>query len=312
MSVHTLEPSPDTVHGYFDNALTPVLTVDSGDTIMCRTVDGSWGEAGVRLFGLPPEDVKRGVDDGHPLVGPIFVRAAAPGDVLEVTIATVRPGTWGWTAAGPRKGRLRYGVSSDEEILVGWRIDESRGTARDANGLGVTVPLAPFLGVIGAAPADPGRHATRFPRRVGGNVDCRELVAGSTLYLPVEVAGGLLSVGDGHAAQGDGEVSSTALECPMAEVELTVRVRRDRDLDGPQAMTPAGYVVLGIGPDLDEATEMAVEGALSYLRAKLGLGRSAAVAVASLVVNLRITQIANGTVGVHALIPREALAMLRG
>ncbi|GAA4547844.1 acetamidase/formamidase family protein [Amycolatopsis samaneae] len=312
MSVHTLEPSPDTVHGCFDNTLPPVLTVDSGDTIRCATMDGSWGEAGARLFGLPPGAAKRGADDGHPLLGPVFVRDARPGDVLEVTVVSVRPGSWGWTAAGPREGRLRRGVSGDEEILVGWHLDVARGQAHDANGLGVTVPLAPFLGVIGTAPAAPGRHATRYPRRVGGNLDCRELVAGSTLLLPVEVAGALLSVGDGHAAQGDGELSSTALECPMAEVELTVRVREGLELAGPQARTPAGRVVLGLGADLDEATEMAVEGALAYLRAELGLDRSAAVAVASLVVNLRITQIANGTVGVHALITHEALTTLRG
>ena len=307
MSCHTLEPSVATVHGHFDHALKPVLTVDSGDTVTCRTMDGSWGEAGTTLFGLPPSEVKRGGDDGHPLIGPIFVRDALPGDVLEVAIDTIEPGSWGWTAAGPRQGWLRYGVSSDPEILVGWHIDVAQRVARDANGLGVTVPISPFLGVLGTAPAEPGRHATRFPRRVGGNMDCSEFVAGTTLWLPVEVPGALLSVGDGHAAQGDGEISSTALECPMDEVSLTLRIRKDIDLDGPRALTPAGYVIVGIGKDLDEATEMAVEGALAYLRAELHLTRSEALAIASLVVNLRITQIANGTIGVHAMIKRETL-----
>jgi acetamidase/formamidase len=310
MSVHVIAPCWSTVHGYFDRKLSPIITVTSGDTIVCQTIDGSWGEAGRTLFGLECI-IERKQDDGHPLVGPIFVQGAMPGDVLEVHLGTVRPGSWGWTAAGPRPGRLRYGYSADREVLIGWRIDWGHRVARDTNNLDITLPISPFLGIIGTAPASAGPHETRFPRPVGGNMDCCELVSGSTIWLPVEVEGGLLSVGDGHALQADGETSSTALECPMDEVILTVRVRKDIKIESPHAMTPSGYVVIGVGADLDSAAEMAINGTLSYLQLTIGIQRAEAVAIASLVANLRVTQIANGTVGVHALIKRHVLSALR-
>lgn len=309
VAVHKISPSKRTVHGYFDRTLQPIITVTSGDTITCQTIDGSWGKAGSKLFGVECT-VDQQTGDGHPLIGPIFVEGAMPGDVLEVQMEVIRPSWWGWTTAGIRPDSRRYGYSADREVLIGWHIDWDSRLARDANDLGVTLPISPFLGVVGTAPAAAGPHATRFPRQVGGNIDCCELVSGSTIWLPVEVEGGLLSVGDGHALQADGEISSTALECPMEEVVFTVRVRKDLVIKSPHAMTPAGYVVIGVGEDLDSASDMAIAGALPYLQSTLGIQMAEAVAVASLVVNLRITQIANGVVGVHALIKRESLGLL--
>jgi acetamidase/formamidase len=141
---------------------------------------------------------------------------------------------------------------------------------------------------------------------VGGNLDCRELVAGSTLWLPVEVEGALFSVGDGHATQGDGEVSRLAIECPMRRVELTFSVRKDLRLAMPAAETPAGWLALGIGQTLDEAEKMALNGMLDHLQTAYDLGRSHALALASCVVHLRVTQVVNETVGIHALLPHDA------
>lgn len=211
----------------------------------------------------------------------------------------IRPGVWGHTYAG---NRPHLGVA--EEVGIGWRLDADAGTAIDTAGLGLAVPLRPFMGVMGNAPAEPGRHSTTPPRRVGGNIDCRELVEGSRLWLPVEVDGALFSVGDGHGAQGDGEVSTTAIECPMEHVELTFAVRKDMQLRMPEAETPAGYVTVGIAATVDEAIPVAINGMLDYLQRTYGLGRAHALGIASVAVDIRVTQIVNQTVGVHALLPR--------
>lgn len=309
-AVHHLSPEPGTVHGQFDRSLPPVLEIDPGDTVIFRTLDGSWGENGERLFGLPGFAPRPKPWIGHALCGPVRVRGAHPGNVLEVEINTVRPGSWGWTAAGPREQRLRRGLNAGREVLIGWRLDTAAGLARDAHGLGLTLPLRPFMGVLGNAPAAPGPHETRHPRRVGGNLDCRELVPGSRLRLPVEVDGALFSVGDGHAVQGDGELASTALECPMDEVSLTFRLLPGPAPARPQASTPAGEVFLGLGQGLDEAVQDAADQAVDFLARRLGIGTPEAIVVAGLAVQLRITQVANGTVGAHALITPDVLVHL--
>ncbi|MEO7002415.1 MAG: acetamidase/formamidase family protein [Ktedonobacterales bacterium] len=190
-----------------------------------------------------------------------------------------------------------------------WEIDQAQGIASDSSGLGVTLPIRPFMGVMGNAPVAPGYHSTIPPYNVGGNLDCRELVAGSTLWLPVEVEGALFSVGGGHAAQGDGEVSRMAIECPMEQVELTFNLRSDLHLQMPQADTPAGYLTIGLGSTLDEAHKVALNGILDHLQRVTGFGRSQAMALATCVVHLRVTQIVNGTVGIHALLPPHAFTL---
>lgn len=191
------------------------------------------------------------------------------------------------------------------EALV-WRVDAAAATAADQHG--DEVVLRPFLGVVGLCPAGDGPCSTIPPRRVGGNLDCRELVVGSSLFLPVEVDGALLSIGDGHGAQGDGEVAGVALECPMERVEIQVvlhgrpplAVERVR----PWATTPAGDLVLGIGASLDEAAADALDGVVDLLVARHGLSRQRALALASVGADLRISQVVNGgVVGVHALLP---------
>jgi acetamidase/formamidase len=234
--------------------------------------------------------------------------------VLEVRIDDVVPGAWGTTYAGLRATAWNARLGIDAPAVHSWEIDPTAGVARNQHGHSVAV--RPFLGVIGMPPAEPGRHSTVPPRWHGGNIDCRELVAGSTLYLPIPVDGALLSVGDGHAAQGDGEVSGTAIECPMDRVDLTLGLRErlfderlfdERPLTTPVARTPAGWVTMGVGDDLDEAAAEALDAMLDVLGALHGVGRSDALALASVAVDLRITQVANQTFGVHAVLPPGAV-----
>jgi acetamidase/formamidase len=303
---HSLTVTEQTVQGWFDRDAPPVLTVDPGDSVTLDTLD-AWWSAGPLAPGQDIPERPRAAgwqpDAGHALTGPIAVRGIKAGDTLAVRIDTVTPGAWGTTHAGG-PGRLfeRYGIA-DAHTVHRWQLDSAAGTAR--NELGFEVQLRPFLGIMGLAPAGPGRASTIPPRRAGGNLDCRELVAGSTLYLPVEVDGALFSAGDGHAAQGDGEVGGTAIECPM-HVELTFG-RAELSVDTPVANTPAGWVCMGLAATLDEASEIALAALFKLMSACLGLPRGDAVALASVAAGLRVTQIVNGTVGAHAILPHGAL-----
>jgi acetamidase/formamidase len=203
----------------------------------------------------------------------------------------------------------RLGIADDEPHLLSWTLDADTGTGRDQRGR--TVELGPFLGVLGMPPPEPGRHPTAPPRRWGGNLDCKELVAGSTLFLPVPVEGALFSAGDGHAAQGDGEVSGLAIECPLERAELTLGLRDDLPLETPIAEAPAGWVALGLADDLDEAAAIATVAILDVVQRELGVEQKEALALASVVVDLRVTQVVNGVVGVHAVLSHAALASMR-
>ena len=236
MTVHHLEPVPEAVTQFFSSSAPAVLTVDPGDTLMVRTLDAhgylerpeSWDTEPPRMF-TPSR--------GHCLAGPIEVRGAEPGQVLAVHLESMQPGAWGWTTAGVADEDLSQalGVAAGPVEFLAWDLDPVSLTGR-ANGF--TVPLTPFLGVIGMPPAEPGEHSTTPPRTLGGgNLDCRELVAGSTLYLPVTVPGAGLCLGDGHAAQGDGEVSGTAIECGMTST-VTLSLVDDPPLSTIHAVTP--------------------------------------------------------------------------
>ncbi|SNS98014.1 Acetamidase/formamidase [Geodermatophilus pulveris] len=309
-AVPVLEPHAGALHGWFDRDLPPALTVDPGTTVRFRTLDSGWflepapGDgtaARRRAAGHTP-------DAGHALTGPVEVRGARAGQVLAVRVDDVVPSSWGTTYAGLRDTAWSARLGITAPAVHRWTVDVAAGTAR--NHLGHTVALRPFLGVIGMPPAEPGRHSTVPPRWHGGNLDCRELVAGSTLYLPIPVDGALLSVGDAHAAQGDGEVSGTAIECGTERADLTLDVRDDlfgRPLATPVASTPAGWVCLGLGDDLDEAAAEAMDAVLDLLGALHGVPRSDALALASVVVDLRVTQVANQVFGVHAVLPPGAV-----
>ncbi len=310
MATHTLAPTRETLHGCFSRDLPPVLTIDPGDELVVETLDAGWGlerhpAPGATRNRFSPRI--KGRDDGHALIGPIQVRGVEPGSVLAIEILEVTPGAYGWTHAGGWRSELNeeLKLADPPQHSILWDLDGEPGTAR--NQFGEVVAIRPFLGIIGLAPEEPGIHSTWPPRPTGGNLDCAELVAGSTLYLPVAVPGGLLSVGDGHAAQGDGEVCSQAIECPMERVRLRVAARADMHLSRPRAETPAGWVTFGFDGDLDRAMVQALDGMLDLLQERLGWDRRHALAMASIVASFRVTQIVNGVKGVHGLLPHGSV-----
>jgi acetamidase/formamidase len=314
VAVHDLQTERRTLHGHFSLDLEPVLTIDPGDTVRFSTLDAGWGigapPPGKTLSERPrfqPWDPE--LDAGHPLLGPIEVRGASAGQTLAVEIGELVVGSFGVTDAGGWPSFLndRLGVADGETFTLDWSLDAEAGIGRDQRGR--TVRLAPFLGVLGMPPPEPGVHPTAPPRASGGNIDCRELVTGSTLYLPIPVDGCRFSAGDGHARQGDGEVSCLAIECPFDRAELTLGVRDDLPLETPIAETPAGWVTLGFDADLDEAMAVAVGAMLDLMERELGVGRKEALALASVVVDLRITQVVNGVQGVHAVLARDAIGV---
>jgi acetamidase/formamidase len=284
MATHELPLERRTLHGHFSRDLPPVLEIDSGDTVRISTPNAGWWLSAEERF--EPRDET--LDAGHALAGPIAIQGARSGQTLEVRVEQVTPGSWGVTP-------------TREPHLVYWELGE--GIAR---GAGVEVELAPFLGVMGMPPPEPGIHPTFPPRRFGGNLDCKELGPGSTLFLPIPVAGALFSAGDGHARQGDGEVCGTAIECP-SEATLTLTVRDDLQLEWPLARTADAWLTFGFDEDLDIAAEIATRGIVRVIEREHGLGADDALALASVVVDLRVTQVVNATKGVHAVLAHDAI-----
>jgi acetamidase/formamidase len=307
---HEIPLERRTLHGHYSRELEPVLEIDSGDTVAFATLDAGWGVEPLHADGserrrFEPRDPE--LDDGHPLIGPVAVRGAKAGQVLEVRIETVRVGPFGFTVAGgwPSPVNDALGVAEGEGLALAWELDADAGVARERGGR--ELRLSPFLGVLGMPPDEPGAHPTGPPRWCGGNLDCKELVAGTTLFLPISLDGARFSAGDGHALQGDGEVSTTAIECPLELAELTLMLRDDLSLTGPVARTDEAWLTLGLGDDLDAAMVGALDAMLELMRREHGLERREALALASLVVDLRVTQVVNGVVGVHAVLPHGAL-----
>ena len=294
-----------TIHGAqshfgWDNALAPVQTVAAGSTILFCCRDSSGGQLGpsstlADVTGLDFSKV-------NPVCGPIFVDGAMPGDALKITIGDFTPQAsagrgWGWTANIPG-----FGLLTDQfpvPALHIWDYDASAMTPA-LFGEHARVPLKPFAGTIGCAMAEPGLHSVVPPRRVGGNLDIRDLAAGTVLYLPIEVAGAMFSVGDTHAAQGDGEVCGTAIESPM-DVVLTLDLVKSANLKTPRFTTPGpvtrhldakGYeATTGIGPDLMTAARDAVSGMIDHLCATRGIPAVDAYMLCSACGDLRISEI---------------------
>ncbi len=311
MTHHIIEPNRATLHGHFSRDLSPVLTIESGDTVQYRLLDAGWGLEAPKSD--TPErqhfEPRTELDKGHALCGPVAVRGAQPGMMLGIEFKTIIPGAWGGTYAGGSIGggefNRRLGVAKDRERRMIWQLDADQmiGT----NQQGQQVALKPFLGVVGMPPDEAGTHSTAPPRFCGGNIDCKELVAGSTLYLPIAVSGGLISVGDGHGTQGDGEVCGTAIECPMEHVEIVYTLHEDTPIKTAHANTPVGWITFGFDENIEEAMYAALNAMLDLMMVQTGLSRADALALASLVVDLRITQIVNGVRGVHAVLPHGAL-----
>lgn len=282
-------------HFGWDHSIPPVVTVAPGTTLEFECPDASGGQ--LSATSTADDVAKLDFDRVNPVTGPVFVDGAEPGDALKVTIEAFKPSGFGWTGIIPGFGLLADQFT--EPALHVWSYDKV-GMGPAAFSSAGKVPLKPFAGTIGLAPAEPGLHSVVPPRRMGGNMDIRDLSAGTVLYLPVEVAGALFSVGDTHAAQGDGEVCGTAIESPMAAV-LTFDLEKGANLAAPRFTTPGpvarhldekGYeVTTGIGPDLMEAARGAVSGMIDLIAARHGLAPADAYMLCSVAGDLRISEI---------------------
>ena len=280
------------LHFAWDNSLTPVLEIDPGDVVTFDTWDASG-------HFYTAESTSKDVDRraqlprrGHSLTGPVVVRGARPGNTLVIDILEVAPAKWGYTAFGPGRGLLPNDFARN--YLRIWDLSDGQF----GRGVGdVRIPLAPFCGVMGVAPAEPGSHSTAPPRRVGGNMDVRQLTAGTRLYLPIEVEGALFSVGDAHAAQGDGEVCITAVE-----MDSTTRLRfslsetalhePEIDLDRPPTTIGGAYHgCTAHAPDLMEASQNAVRYLIEWLGREAKFSAEDAYVLASVAAELRISQV---------------------
>ena len=313
MTTHEIPLEPSVFAGFFSRERAPVRHIHSGDRLVLDIPEANWFRTEqprpLRHDSLEPWEARGPDDRGHCMAGPFFVEGAEPGMTLEVRIVDIVPGTWGWSGAEHNDTRWgqRLGLEEDTWIGLLWDIDREAGTAR--NQLGDEVRIRPFPGVIGMPPDLPGRHSTVPPRTCGGNLDCRELVAGSTLFLPVSVEGALVSFGDGHALQGDGEVAGVAVECPLQRLEVELHLHQDRSLPAPRAETPAGKIAFGIHEDMNEAWAVALDNMVRWMMELYGISRPRAVALSSLCVDLRVTQVVNQVCGVHAVLREGDLSI---
>jgi acetamidase/formamidase len=283
VTLHRLPREQHYLHGHFSPELEPVVSIDPGDSVEISVPNHAWEvERDEQIASRDPE-----IDTGHALAGPIEVRGAKAGQTLVVRIEEVRPSHWGVTYGG-------------EGHAVYWELAAGIGRALDRE-----VDLAPFLGVMGMPPPEPGVHSTIPPRRWGGNLDCKELVAGTTLYLPIPVDGALFSAGDGHAAQGDGEVSGTAIETP-AQARLTLDVDRELKLEWPVARIRGAWLTFGMDEHLGRAARIAVDGMVALMGRELGIFGGDALVLASIGVDLHVTQVVNQNLGVHAVLRDDA------
>ena len=309
-----LEPNPDNVHwGYFDAGLSPRLTIASGERVTISTVSGAPelmpGPPLVVPPALPAIHAKITPKLGpHICTGPVAVKGARPGQVLQVDIEAIDPFyDWGYNAVRPLAGALPYDFPEYRQIHI--VLDRPRRCWRLP--WGQEIPLAPFFEVMGTAPPPAwGTISTAPPRKNGGNLDNKELVAGTTLYLPVFVDGALFSVGDGHGAQGDGEVCITAVETGLTGT-FRLCVRDDMQLEWPMAETPTHMITMAFDPDLDDCVVIALRQMLDLICARAGLDRYQAYTLASLAADLRVTQVVNGNKGIHVMLDKRYLTHRR-
>ena len=312
MTHHHLKASGATCHwGFFDAALKPKLVIASGDTVTVDTVTGA-PEVHPKPgsgFTTPPEiaDVHAHAEKtlpGHILTGPIAVEGAKPGHVLEVRIEDIQlRQDWGYNVIRPLAGTLQSDFHATRLLHIPLDLNAKIGKLP----WGLELELAPFFGVIGTAPPPAwGRVTSIVPRAFGGNLDNKEMVAGATIFLPVFVEGGLFSCGDGHAAQGDGEVCVTAIETAL-QGRFTFILREDLSFAYPRAETPTHYLTMGMDPDLDRCAEMALRDMIVLIGEVAGLSREDAYTLCSIAADLRVTQTVNGSKGIHCMLAKKLL-----
>ena len=312
--IHTIPSNPETVRlGVFDSTLPNLVEIDDGDVIV---YPDTWShflnrmQPGVsieELAQLRRENPGRGP---HSIIGPVGVRGAEPGDLLAIDFLKLTPADWGATFVNPAD--LGTGTLPQD-----FPTGQVRYLNLDAQGMsaefapGISVPLGPFQGTIGVAPAEGGVVSSVPPGQHAGNIDLRDLVEGTTLYVPVWQPGARLYTGDSHAAQGDGEVNNQAIESAMREVRLRVRLHKNAGWAWPMAETRTDWIMLGIDPDLNEAFRIATRNVIAFLSRRAGLSVLDAYCLASIAVSFRVTQFVNQTRGVHGLIPKALFSEQR-
>lgn len=290
-TIHHL--SDERVYYVWDRSIPPLLEVEPGEVVEITTRDASDHQIGPRST---PDDIKKvSFDHVNPVTGPIAIVGAKPGDVLQVEILDLKPGTWGWTGIIPGFGLLAEDFP--EHHCKIWDLTQGE---RAEFVPGINLPIRPFCGVLGVAWDEAGSFSIVPPRASGGNMDIKHLTAGTTLYLPVSLPEALFSIGDGHAAQGDGEVCGTAIECPM-HITLRFDIRRDFAISAPQFLTNCPfdapintsgyYATTGIAPDLMEAAKAATRAMIEYLCRTRGLTPVDAYMLCSIAVDLRINEV---------------------
>ena len=310
---YQLKASPDTITwGYYSAAAKPVLRIKSGDTVTIDTMITSSPDrltaAGVKPDQIEPElraiydQVKDKGPGGHILTGPIYIEGAEPGDVLEIRILKIRPKiAYAYNGFSPGRGFLPDEFPTARTVIIPF--DLQRNMAQFS--AHIEIPMKPFFGSVGVAPpASAGRISSAPPGIHAGNLDNKDLVAGTTLYIPVHAPGALFEVGDGHGGQGNGEVDITALETSLVGTFQFV-VRKDMHLKWPRAETPTHFIVMGIDEDLTAAMKIAVHEAIDFLMTEKHLSREDAYMLASVAVDFDVTQVVDGTKGVHGMIPKS-------
>jgi len=311
MMHHHLQASAETCHwGFFDAARKPSLMIDSGDRVTIDTLTGAPEVVPKAGFYVPPElaDVharaERFAGGAHILTGPVAIKGAKPGDVLEVRILDVKlRQDWGFNIIRPLAGTLQDDFH--EMRLMHIPLDRERNIGRLPWGL--ELPLAPFFGIMGVAPPPAwGRITSIVPRAHGGNLDNKELVTGATLYLPVFVDGAMFSCGDGHGAQGDGEVCVTAIETAL-QGTFEFILRDDVRLSYPRAETPKHYITMGMDPDLDQCAVIALRDMIKLICERSNLSKEDAYTLCSLAADLHVTQTVNGSKGIHVMLEKSLL-----
>ena len=313
MKTHHLDAAPETVHwGYFDANLKPLITIDPGDEVVISTASGGPGQLPKPGSGLTVPDVLPAIHakvspklgGPHILTGPVAIRGAKAGQVLEVRIKAVELNCdWGYNIIRPLGGALPDDFA--EQRLIHIPLDNKRMVGRLPWGL--ELPLKPFFGIMAVAPpAAWGPVSSPPPRRNGGNLDNKELVAGTTLYLPIHVDGALFSCGDGHGVQGDGEVCITAIETGLTGT-FELHLRDDMSLEWPMAETPTHVMTMAFDPDLDDAVVIALRDMIKLICARTGISREDAYTLCSLAADLRVTQVVNGSKGIHVMLEKAHL-----
>lgn len=316
MAQHRLDASPETAHwGFFSAALKPHLTLASGDTVTISTVSGVLDQmppaGSPYVIPAPLAAIQASVPQrlpGHICTGPVAVRGAKPGQVLEVRIKAIDLHyDWGYNMIRPLSGALPDDFKEKRVIHI--PLDRAKMTGRLPWGL--ELPLRPFFGVMAVAPpAAWGMVSTVPPRRNGGNMDNKELVAGTTLFLPIHVEDALFSVGDGHAAQGDGEVNVNAIETGLIGT-FELHVRGDMALEWPIAETPTHVITMAFDPDLDDAVVIALRAMIDLIGQRTDLSREDAYTLCSVAADLRVTQAVNQSKGIHVMLDRRYLVPVR-